>query len=581
MKIKLLSTIIKLFCIGFIFNYADLNAQVSFTSNPSNAQLNAVMSGPGITLTGGVLTGGATETSIRANQVAAFTNGIVGAGLQIFDGGYFSTGRASFELTSKNTATTSSYDNPTGGVNPTDVDLSSIDPGATNDLVSYVFTVTLGPSIYGLEVIYQFGSEEYPDYVGSSYNDAFGFFISGPGIVGNKNLAVLPNGNATSINKVNAGFPGASGNPPIASFDGSQSGLYINNGHTTAMTGGAFNTNTNPGPSPIHVEFNGITKLIKSSILNLVPGGTYAFKIVIADSGDSTYDSGVFIDQLKGLSLTDLAIVKTVSNSSPNVGDNVTFNLTASNSGPSLGSGIVVNDLLPSGYTFVSATPSAGSYASGTGVWSVGTLASGSNATLSIVATVKATGSYTNTATITSPDSDPTPGNNTSTVTPVPVPKSNISVVKTVNNATPDVGNNVVFTIVASNAGPSAATSVVVNDLLPSGYTYVSSTVSTGTYNSATGVWAVGNLATGASQTLTVTALVKATGSYANIANITASESDPTPGNNTSTVTPVPVPKSNISVVKTVNNATPDVGNNVVFTIVASNAGPSAATSVV
>ena len=79
---------------------------------------------------------------------------------------------------------------------------------------------------------------------------------------------------------------------------------------------------------------------------------------------------------------------------------------------------------------------------------------------------------------------DPTPGNNSSTkVTPVPVAQSNVGVVKTVNNATPNVGSNVVFTIVApTNAGPSAATGVNVTDLLPSGYTYVSSTVTTGTY---------------------------------------------------------------------------------------------------
>ena len=46
---------------------------------------------------------------------------------------------------------------------------------------------------------YVFGSEEYPDYVGSSFDDAFGFFITGPGIAGTLNMATLPNGNATSI----------------------------------------------------------------------------------------------------------------------------------------------------------------------------------------------------------------------------------------------------------------------------------------------------------------------------------------------------------------------------------------------
>jgi gliding motility-associated-like protein len=82
---------------------------------------------------------------------------------------------------------------------------------------------------------------------------------------------------------------------------------------------------------------------------------------------------------------------------------------------------VVINDVLPAGYTFVSSTPSVGTYNSGTGVWTIGNLANGATATLDIVVTVNATGSYANTATISGNETDPTPGNNTSTSTPVPV----------------------------------------------------------------------------------------------------------------------------------------------------------------
>ncbi|MFV8358352.1 DUF11 domain-containing protein, partial [Flavobacterium sp. XS1P32] len=241
-----------------------------------------------------------------------------------------------------------------------------------------------------------------------------------------------------------------------------------------------------------------------------------------------------------------------------------------------------VTDVLPAGYTYVSNTaPSTGTFNSGSGVWSIGNVANGGSATLTIAATVNATGSYANRADITANEADPTLGNNTSTSTPIPVPQSNVGITKTVNNATPSVGSDVIFTLTATNAGPSSATGVNVTDVLPAGYTYVSNTApSTGTFNSGSGVWSIGNVANGGSATLTVTATVNATGSYANRADITANEADPTLGNNTSTSTPIPVPQSNVGIIKAVNNATPNVGSNVIFTLTANNAGPSSATGV-
>ncbi|WP_394757938.1 gliding motility-associated C-terminal domain-containing protein [Flavobacterium sp.] len=115
---------------------------------------------------------------------------------------------------------------------------------------------------------------------------------------------------------------------------------------------------------------------------------------------------------------------------------------------------------------------------------------------------------------------------------------ANVGIVKTVSNATPAVGSNVTFTLTANNAGPSNATNVVVNDVLPAGYTFVSATPSTGTWTAPN--WTIGNLANGASETLDITVTVNATGSYANTATITLTETDPTPANNTSTNTPVP-----------------------------------------
>ena len=265
---------------------------VTYTANPTNAQINTAIIGNNINITGGTLNFGD-----RATQIATFTNG-TGAALQMNNGVFFGTGTVAKLLTTNNT--TQSIDDIPTTATFTDADLTAIDATATRDVVSYSFTVTLGPKATTLNIRYQFGSEEYPDFVGTNFDDAFGFFVTGPGISGTTNLAKLPNNNPTTINKVNFGTPGynTAVGGPVAAYDGSQSALYINNGHNTNVSGGKLIKNTNPGPFPVAVQFNGITRLITYSLSGLTPGGTYTFKIAIADAGDPSMDSGVFINDI-------------------------------------------------------------------------------------------------------------------------------------------------------------------------------------------------------------------------------------------------------------------------------------------
>ncbi|RYD94997.1 MAG: DUF11 domain-containing protein, partial [Sphingobacteriales bacterium] len=291
---------------------------------------------------------------------------------------------------------------------------------------------------------------------------------------------------------------------------------------------------------------------------------------------------------------TDLVITKTASSLTPNVGANVTFTITAKNNGPSNATGVIVNDLLPAGYTIQSFTAATGTtYNSVNGVWAIGNLTGGTATTpiiLTVVARVNATGPYANTATISGAQTDPLTTNNSVTVTPVPVAQADLSVSKAVSPGVADVNTNVIFTIGVVNNGPSVANNAVLKDQLPTGYDYVSSTVTSGSYNNTNGEWLIGNLANGGSATLTITAKVKPTGIYLNTATtqpIVTTTADPVSTNNTASATPTVVPVTDLKVTKIaakdiLNNAgTVNPGDVETFTITVTNTGPSSATNII
>jgi uncharacterized repeat protein (TIGR01451 family) len=117
----------------------------------------------------------------------------------------------------------------------------------------------------------------------------------------------------------------------------------------------------------------------------------------------------------------EIGIVKTVDNADPATGSTIHYTLTVNATGPSASFGVAAKDVLPAGLTFVSASSSEGSYASSTGVWTIGTIAAGQDATLVITATVTAPDDtkITNTATVSESPTviDPLSGNNSSSVT--------------------------------------------------------------------------------------------------------------------------------------------------------------------
>src|SRR5262249_33665059 len=156
----------------------------------------------------------------------------------------------------------------------------------------------------------------------------------------------------------------------------------------------------------------------------------------------------------------DLALTKSVSNATPNVGDMVTFTVTLTDNGPDGAINVTVRDLLPAGLTLVAAIPSQGNFDPGTRPREGGAGAPGQPPTLQIRARVASPAPLTNRAAIGHSDQfDPDTTNNTATATETPQ-QADLAVTKAVSNPRPNVGDTITYTITLTNSGPDPATSV-------------------------------------------------------------------------------------------------------------------------
>jgi uncharacterized repeat protein (TIGR01451 family) len=110
----------------------------------------------------------------------------------------------------------------------------------------------------------------------------------------------------------------------------------------------------------------------------------------------------------------DMSVSKTDSPSRLPVGGNLTYTVTVENGGPDTGTSVLVTDQLPPSVTFVSASPSQGTYSEsgGTIAWEPGEIGSGASATLEIVVTPGSAGTITNQVSVSATTSDPDLGNN-------------------------------------------------------------------------------------------------------------------------------------------------------------------------
>jgi uncharacterized repeat protein (TIGR01451 family) len=202
-------------------------------------------------------------------------------------------------------------------------------------------------------------------------------------------------------------------------------------------------------------------------------------------------------------------------------------------------------------------------------LWTVGAVANQAVAVLQIQAQVSSSSAQLNTATISQvAQFDPDPDNNSASALETPQ-QADLAVTKSVNNPTPNVGNTVNYTIQVTNGGPNAATNVTVQDVLPPQVTYQSSLATSGTFDPATRVWTIAAVANGATETLSITALVVSASPQANTAAIShADQFDPNTANNSDTASIVPQ-QADLALSKSVSNATPNVNDVITFTVTA------------
>lgn len=290
----------------------------------------------------------------------------------------------------------------------------------------------------------------------------------------------------------------------------------------------------------------------------------------------------------------DLAVTKTDAPDPVNAGQNVTYTITVTNAGPDPATSVSLMDAVPANTTFVSLTAPAGWTCTtppvgGTGMVTCtrASLASGANEVFTLVVATSAASapSISNTATVSAAENDPNSGNNSDTENTAVNLVADISVTKADGADPVNVGQNIVYTVTVANAGPDAATAVMLTDTLPAAVTFVSAMASQGACGAPVGVALtcnLGTIASGANATvqITVTAGALAAPSVTNTASATTTSVDPNNANDSDAETTTVNPVADLAITKTDSPDPVSVGSNITYTIQVTNNGPSPATGV-
>lgn len=232
------------------------SAQLTVTAESNDTVFIYALAGPGIMV-----------SNIERNcapDASAFFNA-ADANVGIEEGIMLSSGLAASAIGPNNTGSASGFMDTPG-----DADLDALTMWNTYDACIIEFDMTVMADTLKLD--YVFGSEEYPEYIFSGFNDVFAFWVSGPGIPTPVNIAVVPGTDIpVTINNINE-FT----NPDY----------YINNGDGFEAP---FSTD------PFYINYDGLTVVLNAN-LPVTAGETYHMKMAVADASDGILDSGVFLE---------------------------------------------------------------------------------------------------------------------------------------------------------------------------------------------------------------------------------------------------------------------------------------------
>ena len=254
-----------LLCVAIILSSAFVKAQLIVIPNPTAAEMADKLTGKGIKIL---------NPSVTAATVSYGIYNATATNLNSPEGVLLTTGNINNAIGPNNTENKSTDNNFQGNTL-----LDQKTGKTTYDAAMLEFDVI--PSGNNINFKFVFASEEYEEWVGSQYNDVFGFYISGPGITGEQNIALVP-GTSTEVS--------------INTVNGNTNSAYYKKNNSNGGNGNSSN-NT--------IQYDGFTKDLFANI-TVTACQKYRLKLIIADVSDRLWDSGVFIEKLesKGVSLT-------------------------------------------------------------------------------------------------------------------------------------------------------------------------------------------------------------------------------------------------------------------------------------